>query len=51
MRALNEEIRKLKLSIRDTQDRHKEVDRVNQEQHLLLLTMEERSRKLHNLIH
>ena len=50
LRQVNDEVRRVKHSLKETQDRQKELDRVNQEQHLVLLAMEERSRKLQTLI-
>ena len=50
LRQVNDEVRRVKHSLKETQERQKELDRVNQEQHLVLLAMEERSRKLQTLI-
>jgi hypothetical protein len=50
VRQLHDEIRRVKCTIKEVQERHKEVERVNQEQHLILLAMEERSRRLQALI-
>jgi uncharacterized phage infection (PIP) family protein YhgE len=50
LRSVNDEVRRVKQNLKETQDRQKEIDRVNQEQHLVLMAMEERSRKLQTLI-
>ena len=50
LRSVNDEVRRVKQNLKDTQERQKELERVNQEQHLVLLAMEERSRKLQTLI-
>ena len=50
LRSVNDEVRRVKQNLKETQDRQKDIDRVNQEQHLVLMAMEERSRKLQTLI-
>ena len=50
LRSVNDEVRRVKQNLKDTQERQKELERVNQEQHLVLLAMEERSRKMQTLI-
>ena len=46
LRQLNDEIRKTKVCIRETQDKHKDLEKANQEQHRSIVDMDERCRKL-----
>ncbi len=50
LRALHDEQRRVKQSIRDLAELQKETERVNQEQHLLLLALEDRSRRYTNAV-
>lgn len=46
LRQINDEIRRTKVSVRETQERHKELDKANQEQHRAIVDTEERARRL-----
>jgi chromosome segregation ATPase len=50
LRAINDEVRKAKANARTAQDKQKELDRANQEQHRAIMDMEDRCRRLTQLI-